>query len=257
MIRQQLQVEDFFRKMGQEIGVEPGFRYTETRLDLVEEETRELRQAIEARDFLSAIDALCDLMYVTIGCAVSWGVDIEPFFDEVHGANMQKHSLEFPDLEAHRIVKPDGWIAPDHETVLQFMIRASECVQEQLIQKNGRRPEPRDVKTFWALQRVSRFMERVVLDEFAKAVRDEWATYATETLGDKAPAGFTKPWEETGEWGKEGNRRVAQRMLNLMVSKLISFEVGEVQSTSELQLCLDFQDSPSEGETNDASAKTE
>lgn len=33
---------------------------------------------------------LCDVLYVTIGTAVAMGLDIEPFFEEVHKANMSK-----------------------------------------------------------------------------------------------------------------------------------------------------------------------
>jgi len=35
------------------------------------------------------IDALCDLLYVTAGAPVEMGVELGPFFDEVHASNMR------------------------------------------------------------------------------------------------------------------------------------------------------------------------
>lgn len=37
-----------------------------------------------------AADAIADLLYVVLGTAVAWGIDIEPVFDEVHKSNMTK-----------------------------------------------------------------------------------------------------------------------------------------------------------------------
>ena len=72
--------------------------------------------------------------------------------------------------------------------------------------------------------KIEEFIEQLEVDDVAKAIREEWASYAVETLGDKAPAGFTKPWEETGEWGREGNRRVARRVVRDLALKLEEFE---------------------------------
>lgn len=37
-----------------------------------------------------AADAFGDLLYVVLGAAVAWGIDIEPVFEEVHRSNMTK-----------------------------------------------------------------------------------------------------------------------------------------------------------------------
>lgn len=83
------------------------------------------------------------------------------------------------------------------------------------------------VGVFWKVKNMSanelrEFFNRwIEIEDMAKLVREEWARYAIETLGDKAPAGFTKPWEQTGEWGREGNRRVASCIVNAVITKIL------------------------------------
>jgi predicted HAD superfamily Cof-like phosphohydrolase len=60
------------------------------RFHLIDEEAAEFREASEAGDLAAAIKELCDLLYVVLGAANAYGIDIEPFFDEVHRSNMTK-----------------------------------------------------------------------------------------------------------------------------------------------------------------------
>lgn len=62
----------------------------ELRCALVEEETAELRAAVEADDVIGIADALADLLYVTYGAALTFGIPIEAVFAEVHRSNMTK-----------------------------------------------------------------------------------------------------------------------------------------------------------------------
>jgi predicted HAD superfamily Cof-like phosphohydrolase len=75
----------------------------------------------EGPDFPEAIDGLCDLIYVVVGSAAAWGIDLDPFFAEVQRANMEK--LQGPKREDGKQLKPEGWRPPDMERVL---IRARE-----------------------------------------------------------------------------------------------------------------------------------
>jgi hypothetical protein len=90
---------------------DPGFRDTALRLSLVEEETRELREAVETGNFPEAVDALVDILYVTLGAAVAWGVDLDLVWRAVHAANMAKGNG--PMREDGKRLKPHGWKAPD------------------------------------------------------------------------------------------------------------------------------------------------
>jgi phosphoribosyl-ATP pyrophosphohydrolase len=64
----------------------------ELRCALIEEEAREFRTAVQANDPVEMVDALCDLLYVVYGAACQLGVDLEPFFREVHRTNMEKRN---------------------------------------------------------------------------------------------------------------------------------------------------------------------
>lgn len=87
----------------------------ELRCSLIEEETQEFRRAWGARDRLGMIDALCDLLYVTLGAAVQMGVELDPFFSAVHAANMTKVGGSV--REDGKQLKPPHWRPPDIEGV--------------------------------------------------------------------------------------------------------------------------------------------
>jgi predicted HAD superfamily Cof-like phosphohydrolase len=62
------------------------------RLSLLEEELKELRQAIEDQDITEVADALCDLQYVLSGAILEFGLGakFKSLFDEVQRSNMSK-----------------------------------------------------------------------------------------------------------------------------------------------------------------------
>jgi predicted HAD superfamily Cof-like phosphohydrolase len=71
-------------------------------------------------DHAKMIDALCDILYVTFGAAVSMGIDLVPFFNLVHKANMLKSTG--PVREDGKRLKPPGWKPPDIEGLLQALV---------------------------------------------------------------------------------------------------------------------------------------
>lgn len=129
-------VRDFHRKMDQPYPNDPtlvGFR-TGLRVKLILEEAREFAEAAgftadghveptdEAPDWPEMIDALCDLLYVTFGAAVEMGVDIEPFFREVHRTNMEKAGGPIRATDG-KVLKPKGWKPPDIAAMLDAYTR--------------------------------------------------------------------------------------------------------------------------------------
>lgn len=111
MNKMQEQVEAFHRKFDHVIGTSPQISRPNLRVKLIRSEAKETCDAIEAGDLVEAIDGICDLLYVAIGTAVEFGIDLEPFFDEVHRSNMAKDGGG-KDADG-KSLKPPGWTPPD------------------------------------------------------------------------------------------------------------------------------------------------
>ena len=71
-------------------------------------------------DLENAIKELCDLIYVSIGRAVTMGIDLDPFWSEGQRANMAKATG--PKRDDGKQLKPDGWRPPDIAGILQQML---------------------------------------------------------------------------------------------------------------------------------------
>ncbi len=92
------------------------------RLNLLHSEVAELMRAEQRGDMAQVAHELADVLYVTIGTAVQYGINIDPVFSEVHRANMAKRWADGK-FHAHRgtgkIQKPKGWTPPDVTGVLK------------------------------------------------------------------------------------------------------------------------------------------
>ena len=122
----QEKVREFHRKFGMRAPSSPTLEDYPfaLRAKLIAEEAEEFIQACEAKDQVEMIDALCDLIYVACGGANEMGIDLEPFFDEVHRTNMSKLGPDGEPIrrEDGKITKPFGWTPPDIEGVLARVI---------------------------------------------------------------------------------------------------------------------------------------
>lgn len=86
-------VEDFMRAFGQNVEEEPTMLDEKTlqlRLELIEEELRELYLGVERKNIIEIADALTDLLYVIYGMGAAMGIELDYCFAEVHGSNMSK-----------------------------------------------------------------------------------------------------------------------------------------------------------------------
>ena len=110
MHKAQDQVTDFHIKFRCPVGDKIAIPRPELRAKLIEEETRETADAIRAGDIVQVVDGLCDILYVVYGTAVEMGVDLEPFFSEVHRTNMLKEGGA--QRADGKILKPQGWKPP-------------------------------------------------------------------------------------------------------------------------------------------------
>ncbi len=60
------------------------------RVRLIQEEFDELKEAMATDNLAAVAKEIADLLYVTYGTAVSYGIDMEPVFQEVHRSNLSK-----------------------------------------------------------------------------------------------------------------------------------------------------------------------
>lgn len=94
------------------------------RVSLLVEEVAEFSEAVRNDKPLEIIDAICDCIYILLGTAIEMGVDIEPFFNEIHRSNMTK--TNFIDSSG-KILKGKEYSPPNLE---QFLPKPQ--VQEEL-----------------------------------------------------------------------------------------------------------------------------
>jgi predicted HAD superfamily Cof-like phosphohydrolase len=93
MTNEQAMVEEFHRKFDIQIQPVPTDLDDATRrlrVRLIQEEFDELKDSMVAGDLSAVAKEMADLLYVVYGTAVSYGIDMEPVFQEVHRSNLSK-----------------------------------------------------------------------------------------------------------------------------------------------------------------------
>jgi predicted HAD superfamily Cof-like phosphohydrolase len=89
---------------------------------LIEEEANELADAITAHDQVETVDALIDILVVTIGALHSMGADAEGAWKEVMATNFAKIDRDTGKVrkrEDGKVLKPVGWTPPDLKPYLK------------------------------------------------------------------------------------------------------------------------------------------
>lgn len=84
--------------------------------NLIEEEFTELKEAMDAGDQVEVLDALIDILVVTIGAGNSIGADMEGAWNEVMRTNFNKIDSETGKVrrrEDGKVLKPEGWLPPE------------------------------------------------------------------------------------------------------------------------------------------------
>jgi predicted HAD superfamily Cof-like phosphohydrolase len=90
-------------------------------LSLIDEEMDELLQAVAANDRVEQLDALIDILVVTIGAIRAGEMDGEGAWKEVMDTNFAKIDPETGKVrkrEDGKVLKPEGWKAPELEQFL-------------------------------------------------------------------------------------------------------------------------------------------
>jgi predicted HAD superfamily Cof-like phosphohydrolase len=90
--------------------------------NLITEEYTELSEAIAAGDPVETLDALVDILVVTIGAINSMGADGEGAWREVMASNLSKIDRQLGKVrrrEDGKILKPEGWTPPNLKNFLK------------------------------------------------------------------------------------------------------------------------------------------
>ena len=111
-------VKTFMNTYGQEVKERATFpenKIVQLRIDLIEEELNELKEAVKNNDIVEVADALTDILYVTYGAGHSFGVDLDKCFDEVQRSNMSKLGDDGKPIynESGKVMKGPAYFKPD------------------------------------------------------------------------------------------------------------------------------------------------
>jgi len=83
----------FMLTFGQEVKKKPSLssdKINNLRINLIEEELKEFKEALTKKDLKEVADALTDILYVTYGAGHAFGINLDNCFDEVQKSNMSK-----------------------------------------------------------------------------------------------------------------------------------------------------------------------
>jgi len=111
-------VGTFMKTFGQEVKEKPSFssdKINKLRLDLIEEELSELKEAMKNNDLLEVADALTDILYVTYGAGHAFGINLDKCFEEVQNSNMSKLNAAGEPLynDVGKVMKGPNYFKPD------------------------------------------------------------------------------------------------------------------------------------------------
>lgn len=129
----------FFDKFGVPRAVAPSLPDAETfrfRFHHLQEELIELADAFDSRNLEDYADALVDLVYLALGTAIVSGLPWQLLWDEVQRANMTKVRAAADGSDSKRgspldVVKPEGWVGPDHADALTGRHQCPYCARTQ------------------------------------------------------------------------------------------------------------------------------
>jgi predicted HAD superfamily Cof-like phosphohydrolase len=106
--------EKFMKACDQSVG-EFNINQLNMYLGLIKEEGDELQAAIVKQDKVETLDALIDILVVTVGTLHSLGVDAEGAWNEVMKTNFAKIDTKTGKVskrEDGKVLKPEGWTPP-------------------------------------------------------------------------------------------------------------------------------------------------
>ena len=114
----------FMTTFGQEVKKKPGLssdKINTLRINLIEEELNEFKEAIEKKDLKEVADALTDILYVTYGAGHAFGINLDNCFEEVQKSNMSKLGNDGKPIYNNngKVMKGPNYFKPDLKKFLE------------------------------------------------------------------------------------------------------------------------------------------
>ena len=118
-------VKKFMNTYGQEIRDNASFpdkKIVQLRIDLIQEELNELKDAINNNDIIEVADALTDILYVTYGAGHSFGINLDKCFDEVQDSNMSKLDENKQPIynDSGKVMKGPNYFPPNLKKIIEL-----------------------------------------------------------------------------------------------------------------------------------------
>ena len=116
-------VGKFMKTFGQEVKSKSSLssdKINILRINLIEEELEELKQAINQKNLLEVADALTDILYVTYGAGHAFGINLDKCFEEVQNSNMSKLGSDGKPIysEKGKVLKGPNYFKPNLSNLL-------------------------------------------------------------------------------------------------------------------------------------------
>ena len=116
-------VGEFMKTFGQEVKSKSSLssdKINILRINLIEEELEELKQAINQKNLLDVADALTDILYVTYGAGHAFGINLDKCFEEVQNSNMSKLGDDGKPIysEKGKVLKGPNYFKPNLSNLL-------------------------------------------------------------------------------------------------------------------------------------------
>ena len=113
----------FMKSFRQEIKTSPNLsseKINDLRINLIEEELKELIDGMKANDILEVADALTDILYVTYGAGHAFGINLDKCFEEVQRSNMSKLGEDGNPIynDKGKVLKGPNYFKPDLKKII-------------------------------------------------------------------------------------------------------------------------------------------
>ena len=108
----------FMETFGQEVKTKaefPSEKIVKLRYDLIKEELDEFEEAIKTKNLKEVADSLTDILYVTYGAGIAFGIDLDKCFGEVQRSNMSKLGVDGKPIynEKGKVMKGPKYFEPN------------------------------------------------------------------------------------------------------------------------------------------------